>query len=88
MPRISARGVRRGLLIAALGVGLGACASGEEWAEWRSHSTHFASGEHMAFSLKNMGSTPHVNRKDQREASAQSWWGKPVIPRADQVFED
>jgi len=42
----------------------------------------------MAFSLKNMGDTPRVKRQDQRNAAAQSWWGKPVIPRPDQVFED
>jgi hypothetical protein len=88
MPNISARRVRRTILIAVLGVGLSACASGEQWSEWRSHSTHFASGDHMAFSLKNMGSTPRVKRQDVREATAQSWWGKPVIPRADQIFED
>jgi hypothetical protein len=88
MVSVPARTVRRSLLIAVLGCSLSACASGQEWTEWRSHSTHFASGEHMAFSLKNMGSTPHVKRQDQRDAAAQSWWGRPVIPRADQVFED
>jgi len=88
MLKFSRRRVRRGVLIATLAVGLSACASGEDWAEWRSHKTHFASGEHMAFSLKNMGSTPHVNRSDQSESTAQSWWGKPVMPRPGQVFED
>jgi hypothetical protein len=88
MLKISARRARRGVLVAVLGLGLSACASSEQWAEWRSHPTHFASGEHMAFSLKNVGDTPHVKRGDQRVATAQSWWGKPVIPRADQVFEE
>ena len=82
------RGLRRSVLIATLGVGLSACASSEQWAEWRSHPTHFASGDHMAFSLKNMGSTPRVKRSDERESATQSWWGKPVIPRAGQIFED
>ena len=88
MRNVSARTVRQSLWMALLGLGLSACASSEQWAEWRSHPTHFASGDHMAFSLKNMGSTPRVKRSDQREAAAQSWWGKPVIPRADQIFED
>ena len=88
MLKTSRRAVRRSLVIAVLGLGLSACASSEQWAEWRSHSTHFASGDHMAFSLKNMGDTPRVKRQDQRNAAAQSWWGKPVIPRPDQVFED
>jgi hypothetical protein len=42
----------------------------------------------MAFSLRNQGSTPRVSRQDQRVAATQSWWGKPVIPRADQIFEN
>jgi len=88
MLKTSPRAVRRSFVIAVLGLGLSACASSEQWAEWRSHSTHFASGDHMAFSLKNMGDTPRVKRQDQRNAAAQSWWGKPVIPRPDQVFED
>jgi hypothetical protein len=88
MVSVPARLVRRSLVVAVLGCGLSACASSQEWTEWRSHSTHFASGEHMAFSLKNMGSTPRVKRQDQRDAAAQSWWGRPVIPRADQIFED
>ena len=29
----------------------GACANSEQWAEWRGHTTHFASGEHGMFSL-------------------------------------
>ena len=31
----------------------GACATSEQWAEWRAHTTHFASGEHGSFSLSN-----------------------------------
>jgi hypothetical protein len=42
----------------------------------------------MVFSLRNQGSTPRVSRQDQRVAATQSWWGKPVIPRADQIFEN
>jgi hypothetical protein len=84
----SQRLARRSLLILVLILGLGACASSQEWAEWRSHSSHFASGEHMRFSLKNQGSTPRVSRQDMRVAGAQSWWGKTVIARADQIFEN
>ncbi|HWC04398.1 MAG TPA: hypothetical protein VHF87_16705 [Methylomirabilota bacterium] len=63
------------------------CAS-ETWKEWRSHSTHFASGDHMAFSLKNQGKTPKVTSADNRLASSQSWWGQPVVVRADQIFQN
>lgn len=46
------------LLLAAVALGGGACASGEQWKEWTSHSSHFASSDHMWFSLRNQGKTP------------------------------
>ena len=54
----------------------------------QSHSSHFASGDHMAFSLKNQGKTPKVTSKDTRLAATQSWWGEPVVVRADQIFQN
>jgi hypothetical protein len=42
----------------------------------------------MGFSLRNQGSTPRVSRQDQRVAGTQSWWGKVVIVRAEQIFEN
>ena len=63
------------------------CAS-SDWKEWKSHSTHFASGEHMTFSLKNQGKTPRVSSRDTRQATAQSWWGDPVVVRPDQIFQN
>lgn len=73
------------LAIAATGAG---CASSEQWKEWKSHSSHFASGDHMTFSLRNQGKTPRVSRQDQRVAAGQSWWGDPVVVRADQIFQN
>jgi hypothetical protein len=67
---------------------LAGCASSEQWKEWRSHSSHFASGDHMTFSIKNQGKTPRVSAQDQRVASAQSWWGEPVLVRPDQIFQN
>ena len=72
------------LVVAALA----GCASSEQWNEWRSHSSHFASGDHMSFSLKNQGKTPRVRAGDTKMASAQSWWGEPVVVRPDQIFQD
>ncbi len=74
------------LFLAGVVVGTG-CAS-QDWQEWKSHSTHFASGDHMAFSLKNQGKTPRVTSADTREATAQSWWGSPVVVRPDQIFQN
>lgn len=82
------RSIRIGLiLMGAVVVGSG-CATSEQWKEWRSHSSHFASGEHLTFSARNQGSTARVRRRDQRLAAAQSWWGDPVVVRPDQIFGD
>jgi hypothetical protein len=80
------RDIRFALILMSAAMVASSCASSEQWKEWRSHSTHFASGDHMAFSLKNQGSTPRVSRRDEREAAAQSWWGQPVVVRPDQIF--
>jgi hypothetical protein len=64
------------------------CASSEEWNTWYTHRTHFASGDHMSFSLKNQGQTPRVSAGDSRLAASQSWWGQPVVVRADQIFQN
>ena len=88
MRGFSRRSARWMVLLGGFVLSLGACASGEQWAEWRSHPSHFASGDHMGFSLKNMGDTPRVNKKDVQEAGTQSWWGKPVVPRPGQIFEE
>jgi hypothetical protein len=63
------------------------CAS-DTYKEWKSHPTHFASGDHMNFSLKNQGKTPRVSGADTRLAASQSWWGSPVVVRADQIFQN
>ena len=71
-------------LVASLAAG---CAS-ETMKEWKSHPTHFASGDHMAFSLKNQGKTPKVTSADTRLAASQSWWGSAVVVRPDQIFQN
>ena len=65
-----------------------ACATSEQWAEWRQHSSHFASGDHLFFSMRHQGDnpTPRVSRRDIDEAQTQSWWGQPIVVRPDQLF--
>jgi hypothetical protein len=40
------------LLIAAVMFSMSGCASSQDWAFWRAHPTHFASGEHLTFSVR------------------------------------
>ena len=68
----------------------GACATGEEWGEWRKHTTHFASGQHGMFSLRNNkdGSNPRVSRVDIEAARAETWWGKIITVSPEQIFQN
>jgi hypothetical protein len=76
------------LLIAAVFLTAAGCASSEEWATWKEHPTHFASGEHMSFSVKNQGGKGgRVTRQDIAVARDEGWWGKPVTVSSEQIQE-
>ena len=65
------------------------CATREQWAEWRGHSSHFASGQHLAFSMRNTeGSAPSVRRADMEASRVESWWGQVITVRPDQIFQN
>jgi hypothetical protein len=58
---------------------------------WRSHSTHFASGDHATFSMRNNkdGSKPRVSRSDITASKQQDWWGVYSINvTPDQIFQN
>jgi hypothetical protein len=87
--------MRTRLAGAAIVVGLvtitAGCATREDWAMWRSHSSHFASGSHATFSLRNSkdGSKPKVKRSDIEMSRTQDWWGVYVINVSSaQIFEN
>ena len=82
-----ARLVRSALIVAVLAVS-GGCATSEEWADWKAHNTHFASDQHMGFSLRNNkdGSNPKVTRRDMDTSPRENWWGKVITVRPDQIF--
>lgn len=66
-----------------------ACATSAEWAEWRQHPTHFASGHHLVFSLRNReGMAPRVARRDLEAARTESWWGKTITVSPEQIFQE
>jgi hypothetical protein len=66
--------------------GAAGCATSQEMATWRAHSTHFASGSHAFFSLRNdTWSRPDVTRRISG-AHAEAWWGDPVTVNSDEVL--
>ena len=72
-----------GLVLAAAG-----CATSEEWQTWKEHPTHFASGSHMGFSVRNReGKDARVSRADINAARTEGWWGKPITVSQEQILE-
>ena len=85
-----ARLQRAGLIVGALLL-TSACATSEEVSEWKKHSSHFASGQHMYFSVIDNPrdtSPPRVRRSDIEAARTENWWGKAVTVSPEQIFKD
>ena len=79
---------RYAAIVVSLVVVLGGCASSEEWSTWKDHPSHFSSGDHMFFSLRNReGTGPRVTRQDVAAARSQGWWGKSVTVGQEQIIE-
>lgn len=74
------------LLVVAVLFSMSGCASSQDWAYWREHPTHFASGGHMTFSVKNDNPYyPMVTDADKTQAQSYGWWGDevPLAPPVD-----
>jgi hypothetical protein len=78
------------ILVGSFAAMTSGCATSEEWAEWRSHTSHFASGSHATFSLRNNkdGSNPRVARTDIDAARQENWWGKAITVSPEQIFQN
>lgn len=82
------RSLRSSLVIGAALLATAACATQEEWRTWHQHPAHFASGDHLSFSVRNPeGSSPQVTRRDVAMARDEAWWGKPVTVGQEQILE-
>ncbi len=77
------------LILLVILAGASACATSEQWAQWRQHSSHFASADHLIFSFRNerKPSAPRVTARDVEEAKVQRWWGVPVVVRPDALVK-
>lgn len=78
----------RVVVLGAVAVLSTACASQQEWETWLSHPAHFASGEHMTFSIRNrQGQPARVTRQDIAMARDEGWWGQPITVSTEQILE-
>ena len=76
------------LAVAVIVMGASGCATSEEWATWKQHPTHFASGDHLFFSVRNKeGGAARVTRTDIAKARDEGWWGKPITVSTEQILE-
>jgi len=65
------------------------CATSQEWGDWRAHPSHFASGDHLAFSVRNRdGAQTRVTRGDVDQARNQAWWGKAITVDQTAIVEN
>jgi hypothetical protein len=68
--------------------GLSGCATSEEWNTWYTHRTHFASGDHMSFSVRTPDTGPgRITRTELGKARDEGWWGKPVTVAQAEILD-
>ena len=69
--------MRRHVVIGTIALLVGGCASAQERTEWQSHSSHFASWDHLVFSVKNRfrPAKAEVTADDGKGAGQDKWWG-------------
>jgi hypothetical protein len=55
------------------------CATQREWTTWREHPTHFATDNHLAFSVTNaVAGAPRVTPELMAQAKGEGWWGRNI----------
>lgn len=78
----------RHALVGAVLLAAAGCATGEEWQTWKEHPTHFASGDHMFFSVRNRaGTEARVTREDIGLARDEGWWGRAITVGQEEILE-
>ena len=75
-------------VLVTLTLTMSGCATSQEWSEWQNHPSHFASGGHMGFSIRNReGASQRVTRNDVELARSQGWWGEAIAVDQRDVVE-
>jgi hypothetical protein len=65
------------LLLTALMFSMSGCAS-QEWMVWATNPAHFASAQHLAFSMKGHPTEASITEEDMQAATREEWWGRLV----------
>jgi len=72
------------LLLSAVMFSMSGCArltatlADDDWKIWMAHPTHFASTDHLAFSMKRHPTTASITEADTTRAEREEWWGRLV----------
>jgi hypothetical protein len=66
------------LLLSAVMFSMSGCATGDDWHTWSGHSAHFASADHLAFSVKSHDTSTSITEADTAAATREDWWGRLV----------
>ena len=74
------------LLLSAVMFSMSGCGSTKAWQGtalsdydiWAQHSSHFASGNHLVFSLKSHPTANTITERDKTTAAREDWWGQLV----------
>lgn len=55
------------------------CATEREWGTWRAHPTHFATDNHLSFSVTSaVAGAPRVTPELMQMAKSEGWWGRNI----------
>jgi hypothetical protein len=64
------------LLLSAVMFSMSGCATRADWQMWAGHPAHFASSNHLAFSVKSHPTTASISEADTKAAEREEWWGR------------
>jgi hypothetical protein len=64
------------LLLSAVMFSMSGCTSVVDFQTWAEHPVHYASGQHLAFSVKSHPTAASITEADTAAAAREEWWGR------------
>jgi len=66
-------------MVMALALVSTGCATQREWGIWRAHPTHFATDNHLGFSVTSaVAGAPRITPELMQVAKREGWWGRNI----------